>query len=178
MDRRYQLLLCWYPGWRGGDQVLGGGHLLGEAEVAGPGHHLGAGLHLEEGLEVVEEGLRLQGEGPLPEEEGHLHQEGEAGQGGGQEPRPEDPEDPQLGLHEAGLAVQQGAGDTHHPAVQTPPVRVAVTAESCTNQSSLFESDSDSYMCSVCVLPYFCVFLSTQSSFFCQPFFLEINYMC
>jgi len=144
MDRRYQLLLCWYPGWRGGDQVLGGGHLLGEAEVAGPGHHLGAGLHLEEGLEVVEEGLHRLEEGPRPEEEGHLHQGGEAGLAGGQELQPEDQEDRPPGLHEAGLAVQQSAGDILHPAVQTHPARAPGW--------NLHRRCYFSYMCSVCQL--------------------------
>lgn len=96
--------------------------------MEGPGPHPGEGLRQGEDLEVAEEGHRLQEEGLHLEEGGHPPQGGEVGQAGGRlDHLQEDQEDHQPGLHEADPAVQQGAGDTRHPAAQTPPARTAAT---------------------------------------------------
>jgi len=100
----------------GGGLAQGEGLLSEEGEVEGDGHHQGEeGLHQGEDLVAEEGGLRLQ--------EGDLLLEGDLHPQGGEADLEEDPEhqldaqeDPLPGLQEAGLAVQQDAGDTRHQA--------------------------------------------------------------
>jgi len=132
MVRRSLQPLYWFPGSLGGDQVLGGGPQSGLGGVAGVGRLLEvAGLHQGGGLEEVEEDPHPQEEGLLLEGGGHLPLEGGAGQEGGRLDHQLGAQgDPLPGHHEAGPAVQPGAGGTRHPAVQTPLVSLCAAPPS------------------------------------------------